>query len=305
MLNNRWLVLVGGGGKGPWQAGAIDSLHKAGLLDGLTGIVGTSVGGLNACALGVGLAQGLGTKVLLDAWAHVTKDEDIYKPSITAVQQNPWWHWSDVLGLAKGFLFGRAACSTDPLEGFLRNFLDGWSTERITAAGGPKVFVRALCYNHQRPETLCGDLVPMALATSAIEGVFPRRWGYGDGGAVDNEPVSVALANGAKQILVVFCAPEDPETAGKQSPTVLRDGSDSSKTTGLDDAKAVLGSLVALGEARASEEAERAEADGVQVVYCFPPSDTGSSLDFAPRGLLERGRTEAAKAIEDAKNLDW
>lgn len=301
----RWLVLCGGGGCGRWQAGALDALNQAGLLYGLAGIVGTSVGGLNGCTLAVGLAQGKGVEVLKDAWNQIRQDTDVYAPSLTAVVANPAMHPLDDMGLAKGFLMGPAACSTDALAALVTKILGGWDTDKIISLGGFDLCVRALNYGAQRGDTLRGDLAAMALATSAIEGIFPRRWGYGDGGAVDNEPLDVALNAGADQVLVVYCGPEDPVAAPRPA-TVLRvSDTPPAQSTGLKDALGVLGAITAMNEDLVDQAAGRAEAAGAQVVHCFPPSSTGSALDFSPRGLYERGQKEAALAITQAKALGW
>lgn len=302
----RWLVLVGGGGKGRWQAGALDALSKAGLLDGLAGIVGTSVGGINACLLGAGLAQGEGTGLLLAGWAAIMADESVYLPGLTAVAAAPLRHVFDDLGLARGFLQGPSPCSTAPLQALVKRFLGGWTTDMVEAKDGLVVRVRAFNYAAGRADTLKGDLAAMVLCTSAIEGVFPRQWGYGDGGAVDNEPLDVALDHGADQVLVVYCGPDGPEERTWPEITVQNGNVQPPSSTGLKDALAVLGGITAANEDLVESAAERAEAvGGVQVVHCYPVADTGSALDFSPRDLLARGRADAVKAIGEARALGW
>lgn len=305
-IQERWLVLVGGGGMGRWQSGALYALEQAGVLAGISGIVGTSVGGMNACVLGMGIAKGTGAIELKKAWDGIQKNTDVYTPDLGATAEHPWAHPIDCAAMTHGFLFGPSTVSTEPLANFVEKTLGDWSTEKILMAGGPVVLVRAYHYETHKATTLCGDLVPMALATSAIEGVFPRRWGYGDGGAVDNEPIGVALKRGAKQILVVYCGPEAPEDNENPSPTLMfKDTPDPKTSTGLKDALAIVQGITTQNEAMADEAAGRAEQDGAQIVYCFPPSDTGSALDFSERGLWDRGVKEAQKAIEDAKKLGW
>ena len=304
--NNRWLVLVGGGGCGRWQAGALDALAQAGLLSDLAGIVGTSVGGINACLLGASLAQGRGAGGVIQAWAAIQKDEDIYKPSLTAILGKWWAHPFDVLGAAKGFLFGPAAVDTTPLADLAHKFLDGWNTDRVQSITGIQVRARALNYSTGVADTLKGDMVAMVLCTSAIEGVFPRRWQYGDGGAVDNCPIDVALANGGQQILVVYCGPEDPLPI--EAPEVAVDSTheDKNGSTGLKDGLAVLSSITQMNETMVDQAATAAELKGLcRVVHCYPTESTGSALDFTERGLLQRGQQEAAKAITEAKALGW
>lgn len=302
---NRWVILCGGGGKGRTQAGELDALHGAGLLDGIKGIVGTSVGGINACLLGLGLAQGVGTKIMLDAWAAIKRDEDVYLPGLTELSKAPLQHPLDDLGLAKGFLAGPAPCSTAPLDDLARRILGGMNTIGIEQVTGLKILVRALNYDTHQVDTLFGDLTAMALCTSAIEGVFPRRWGYGDGGAVDNAPIDVALNEGADQILVVYCGPENPP-AGQRPKVAVADVQDSRPpSTGLKDALAVLEGITQANEDLVDQAAARAEAQGVEIIHCFPTFDTGSALDFSPRDLLERGRVEAQRAIQEAIEKGW
>lgn len=301
----RWAALCGGGGAGRWQAGALDTWVQSGMLARVAGIVGTSVGGLNACALAVGLAQGRGAEVLKHAWDQIKQDTDVYAPSLTAVVAAPALHPMDDFGLAKGFLLGTGACSTDALAALVTKILGGWDTDKIMSLGGFDLCVRALNYGAQRGDTLRGDLAAMALATSAIEGIFPRRWGYGDGGAVDNEPLDVALNAGADQVLVVYCGPENPVVAPRPA-TILRvTDKPPAPSTGLKDALAVLASITAMNEDLVDQAAGRAEAGGVQVIHCFPTASTGSALDFSPRSLYERGQKEAALAISQAKALGW
>ena len=52
------LVLAGGGGKGIYQVGVIKSLAEAGLLNDITAVSGTSIGGVNAVLFAEGLMEG-------------------------------------------------------------------------------------------------------------------------------------------------------------------------------------------------------------------------------------------------------
>ena len=298
------LVLVGGGGCGRVQAGALDALEASGLLHDVSIIVGTSVGGLNGCALAVGLAQKKGVEVLRNAWASITKNSDIYSPDLLADLGHPWLHPIDTAQEIHGFVWGAGALNTDALVRLVKDTLGAWTTDQIQAAG-ITLRVRAMHYERNRAETLDGDLAAMALATSAIEGLFPARFGYGDGGAVDNEPIGEALALGAGRILVVFCGPDDPQSDQDPHATVRMADPPPAPRTGLANALATLQGITQRGEALADEAAGRAEAQGVQVVYCYPKSDTGNALDFTPRDLYSVGLTCAQDAIAQAKALGW
>lgn len=304
-MRKRWLVLVGGGGCGRWQAGALVSLYKAGLLQNLDGIVGTSVGGMNACALAAGMAMSKGPALLEQAWSLIKGDEDVYEPGLTSLMASPWAHPLNAMGATRGFLGGPAACSTDKLAALVGKLLAGWTTERLRQLAQPLLLVRAYSYAEKRGVTLTGDLVAMALATSAIEAVFPRRWGYGDGGAVDNKPIDVALNFNATEILVVYCGPEAPQPFPRPPAMVRTTDAPGDASTGLKDALALLGGITLANEDLVDQAAGRAELQGMQVVHCFPASDTGNALDFTERGLWQRGQAEAALAISQAKAKGW
>ena len=303
-MPKRWLVLVGGGGCGRWQAGALEALNAAGVLKGLDGVVGTSVGGINACLLGSGFATGSGITPLVSAWQGIRCNADIYKPDLFNAITSPWQHVTDWFGLARGFIWGPAPCSTDPLAALAHKLLGGHNTDEVEKMAGVKVRVRAYNYATNQADTLKGDLDALALATSAIEGIFPERYGYGDGGAADNEPLDVALSNGARQVMVVYCGPAASEPASNTDVPITT-ATPSPTSTGLANALAVIDGITKANEDLVEDAAEDAEAHGVQVIHCYPTSTTGSALDFSERGLYARGLAEAAPAIAQAKTLGW
>ena len=57
-MEGTGLVLAGGGGKGVYQIGVIKVLAEAGLLDDVTVVSGTSIGGVNAVLFAEGMMQG-------------------------------------------------------------------------------------------------------------------------------------------------------------------------------------------------------------------------------------------------------
>lgn len=57
-MEGTGLVLAGGGGKGIYQIGMIKSLIEAGLMNDITAVSGTSIGGVNAVLFSEGLAEG-------------------------------------------------------------------------------------------------------------------------------------------------------------------------------------------------------------------------------------------------------
>ncbi len=296
----RWLVLVGGGGCGRWQAGALQALYEAKLLDNLDGIVGTSVGGLNACVLASSLASGAGIDLLRQAWDRIQKDEDVYTPSLTTFNWlKPWQFWP----MAAAFLGRPGLCSVDPLRKIVADVLKEWTTDQIERITGTKLRARAFNYRAGREDTLKGRLQDMALSTSAIEVVFPSHKGYGDGGVADNAPIDVAVLYEATQILVVYCSPEPDKRLRDE--VILNGGEPELTSTALENAKTVMASLTSANEDLVDQAATDAERDGAQVVHCFPGHDTGSALDFRERNLWGRGMAEAAIAIAQAKALGW
>lgn len=303
MLNNRWIVLVGGGACGEWPAGALESIEAARLLKGISGIVGTSVGGLNACVLALGLSRGEGVTLLKQAWDSIQKDEDVYTPSVPKLQASPWQNAFSILGVAKNFVWGPGAVDRTALENLTLKFLGDATTDEIKQITGIDVLVRAYKYKAGQVHSLQGSLRDMALATSAIEGAFPSWQGYGDGGAGDNAPIDVALSRGAKQILVIYCSPDDPKSS--DTPVILGPVGNQTHTTGISNILAVAENITKDNENLVAQAAASAAKNGVELIECYPSSDTGNFLDFKKRGLWERGKAESLLAIQAAIALGW
>ena len=299
---NKWLVLVGGGACGEWSAGAVSALWDAGVLNDLTGIVGTSVGGLNACALAHGIAQKRGYAVLKEAWDRIQNDECIYTPSIKNMNAS---HPFNLLSAGKNFMWGTGLFSTDPLRALAKDIFGNVTSKDIEQACGLKLLVRAFNYEAGVVHSLNGKLFDMAIATSAIEGAFPSHLGYGDGGAGDNCPIDVALNYGADQIVVIYTGPEMPEPLREPIWLDCDNRGDAKRYTGLEAVKEVAEHLVGANEDLIDQAAQRAIAQGVQIVDCYPAAPTGDVLDFTKRGLWERGHDEAFPAIAAAQIFGW
>lgn len=299
----RWLVLVGGGALGRWQAAACYALWKAGLLEGLAGIVGTSVGGLDACVISAGMVQGRGLDLLQQCWANIQADSDIYTPGVTQLLDHPFLNVLTLMGAARSFAWGPGALDRSPLEKLTLNALGDLTTDQVRAKTGIELLVRAYDYKAGQVRSLQGSLRDMALATSAIEGAFPSWQGFGDGGASDNAPIDVALARGANQIMVVYCAPDDPRAP--DDPYIIGPVGAQTHGTGLNNVLRLMQNITKANEAIVAQQAQAAIAQGLQLVECYPPTDTGNFLDFRERGLWARGLAESAPAIAAAKALGW
>lgn len=300
-----WFVLVGGGAKGRWQAGAFYTLAQAGWLEKAEGIVGTSVGGLNACMILAGLVQGKKADLLKDTWVSITQNSDIFSPSIPGSGWAALNPWTDIqlLGAARRFIFGPSFFDTSALQKKAAQVLGKITTEDVVKTTGKQLLVRAFNYEAGEVHTLTGRLQDMALCTSAIEGVFPSHLGYGDGGAADNAPLDVAVSFGATHVVVVYCGPQDkawqPKSVWVDGSTPVPPG-----RTGLQNAEDVANKIVSMNEALVWQICQSRK--GINFLHVFPGEDTGSALDFSTVELWDKGVGEGNQAILQAQVLpEW
>lgn len=281
------LVLVGGGACGEWQAGCLSKLHENGELGSLQVIVGNSAGALNAGLYGLGLMRGVGTQTLYAAWERIKRTEDIYTPALpptAGLVLNPFAP-SYLNGLRR-FFFGPGFADTTPLKKLAEEIFGTWTAQDVYERTGVSIFVRAFNYGTGKVETLGGAmrLADMALASSAIEGIFPAHnvngVEYGDGGLLDNAPMDVALELGADNVRIIYCAPEKSDEVEPPK-------------TGLLRALRAVGRAIEAHEERVWEECQK--RPGVVWAHYYPSQDTGSFLDFSKRGLWEQGRNDASQ----------
>jgi len=186
----RTLVLGGGGARGAAQVGALLALFEAGM-EPPSRIVGASVGALNGATVaaypslsGAGMLRGL--------WLSPQARGVFRAHPLTVVLSR----------LRSGSLIALPAANVrrvidraiqligvDTFEG-LRVPLEVVATD--IGAGRPHVFSR-------------GPLAPALQASTAIPGVFPAvdigGTRYLDGGIVDNMPISMAVEQGAREVL--------------------------------------------------------------------------------------------------------
>jgi len=183
--------LGGGGARGAAQVGVLLGLFEAGL-EPPGWLVGSSVGALNACLIAAHPSLA-GAQMLRQVWlSRIAREVFRIHP---------------LSSLLAGM---RRQLSTLPSRNVVR-LIEG--VERITGisdfeqlrlplkvvatdleAGVPHLF-----------ET--GPLLPALLASTAIPGVFPpvkiAGRDYLDGGIVDNTPIQVAVAGGARRVLAL------------------------------------------------------------------------------------------------------
>ena len=287
------IVCVGGGAKGRWQAGALFALHELGYAEAASILVGTSVGGLNACALAMSMAQGLGADLLRDAWSKIKANSDVYYPDMPPAGLP--LTLPRYLGALRSFIWGESLCDTEALGRLCQWVFAEDTADQVKSATGQDVYTRAFNYVTGQAETLGGSmkLKDMARATSAIEGVFPDHMingqPYGDGGLLDNQPVDIAIEKGATHVIVVYCAPDgSPKDPGQDD--------SKNRVTGMARA------LRAMDRAIASHEdevwARCAAHPEVKFMPIYPAMDTGPVLDFTNQRLFQDGYVIAFGAAQ-------
>jgi len=171
-------VLSGGGNRGACQVGMLRALCERGIVPDL--VVGSSIGAVNAAFFAAEMWRTVATHDVFPkgrlhgSWRFVERREAVYP--IEGLRR-----------LVGSFLrFDRLEDSLLPLTIVVTRLDDGveeWLTE--------------------------GPALEAVLASAALPAVFPavEREGsrYIDGGVVDNTPLSVALAAGARRIYVLLC----------------------------------------------------------------------------------------------------
>ncbi len=185
-------MLGGGGARGAAQVGVLQALFEAGV-DPPTAVVGTSVGALNGSAIAA-YPSLAGTMMLREVW--------MSRQAIDVFRAHP-------LGMILSGL-KRDQMSAFPQQNIRR------LVERAQALTGITTFeqlrvplaVVATDLNAGKPAVFrSGELTPALLASTAIPGLFPTvRIGdkeHFDGGVVDNTPLNIAIADGAKEVLAV------------------------------------------------------------------------------------------------------
>jgi NTE family protein len=185
-------VLGGGGARGAAQVGVLQGLFEAGL-EVPAAIVGTSVGALNGSAIAA-YPSLAGTMMLREVW--------MSRQAVEVFHAHP-------LGVILSGI-RRDQMSAFPQQN-VRRLID-----RAQALTGITTFeqlrvplaVVATDLNAGKPAVFrSGDLTPALLASTAIPGLFPtvriNDREHMDGGVVNNTPLGVAVADGAKEILAI------------------------------------------------------------------------------------------------------
>jgi NTE family protein len=183
------LVLEGGGVLGLSYCGALEELHKRGLLGSITRFAGTSAGSIVAGLLSVGTPFNTISTVLTSLDPETMFDYG-YK---VAIPFNLMWH----MGACKGDAFEKW------YEGVLESLTgqSGITLAEVTEKYGTEVTIVTTSLNQRKAIYLNKDTYPdMTLAKAvrcsmSIEGVFqPVKVGgdlFVDGGTLNNYPIEV------------------------------------------------------------------------------------------------------------------
>jgi NTE family protein len=190
LRRRRTWVLGGGGARGAAQVGALLALFESGF-EPPARLIGVSVGALNATTLAA-YPSAAGAAMLREIWFSRLA-QDVFRVHPLGIVLNRLRGESLAAMPATNVtrLIERAIQLTgiDSFEG-LRVPLAVLATD--IGAGSVRVF-------------RSGPLLPALRASTAIPGVFPAVQiddaGYLDGGIVDNMPLSLAVADGGREVL--------------------------------------------------------------------------------------------------------
>ncbi|PJZ85816.1 patatin-like phospholipase family protein [Leptospira harrisiae] len=190
MGKKKALVLSGGGARGAYQAGVLRYLEEIHWKPDI--ICGTSVGAINACAIG----SGMNSSRLSELWLRLNQ-KNIMRYSI----------WNMLKGLFRKKYY--PLVETYPLKKFIHENLD------FTKLNESKTKVIISAVNILSSELKFFEnpnlQIEHILASSAIPMIFPWQIidgePYWDGGVMANTPILPALTNEASEIVVVLLSP--------------------------------------------------------------------------------------------------
>lgn len=207
------LVLSGGGAKGAYEAGVWAGLNQLGLTGSIDGIIGSSVGALNAV-----LFDTCDLETAKDIWLNL-KENDLLHVDLTsfyAMLLNPAYALfrASIWGILLGGCF-----SQKRLEEIMKNNVDFRKSKRTLYA----VCTHAADLNVS--EVFClAEHAPdirrkIVLASSALPGIYKGVFGtkingtgYLDGGISDNTPKMKLRAQGWRQTITVWLTNEPDST---------------------------------------------------------------------------------------------
>ena len=182
-------VFSGGGNRGACQVGMLRALCERGIAPDL--VIGSSIGAVNA-AFFAGNPTLEGTYLAAEMWRTVATNDVFPKGRL----HGSW-----------RFVERREAVY--PIEGLRRLVSSFLRFDRLEDFLVPLTIVVTRLDDGVEEWLTEGPALEAVLASAALPAIFPavERDGsrYIDGGVVDNTPLSVALAAGARRIYVLLC----------------------------------------------------------------------------------------------------
>ena len=186
----KGLVLSGGGARGAYQAGVYKYLLEKNFVPDV--IAGTSVGAINASAIGAGLSA----DEIVSLWLSIDMRR-IMKYSF----------FRNLISLFSNKFY--SMMDTTPLKKFLKahiNFDKLKTSEKEIFIAAVNLITSELRYFSKKEIE-----IEHVMASSAIPIVFPWQFIDGvphwDGGLMANTPISPVIDAGAKDIIVVLLSP--------------------------------------------------------------------------------------------------
>lgn len=187
----RALILSGGGARGAFQIGVWQYLQDKGWDPGM--ICGTSVGAINAVAIG----SGMPLAKLLDIWRTHHRSK-MYRLKILQ------FVWSIITGRPP-----RPLMDTRPLRSVISSNLDIEELRRSPR----EIIITAVNLLTSQLTLFNNSVIDIdhVMASSAMPILFPWQYvdgePYWDGGVMANTPLFPALESGAEEIIVVLLSP--------------------------------------------------------------------------------------------------
>jgi NTE family protein len=189
-MGKKALVLSGGGARGAYQAGVFRCLEERGWSPDI--ICGTSVGAINASAIGSGLTS----QELINLWLDLDQNKVMrysFKNTIREIFRKAYAPLAD----------------TQPLHNLIReklNFKHLNESQIKVVISAVNILTAELRF-FENPHLKIEHI----LASSAIPLFFPWQMiegePYWDGGVMANTPILPAITRGAEEILVILLSP--------------------------------------------------------------------------------------------------
>jgi NTE family protein len=185
------LILSGGGARGAYQAGVLKFLKEMNWEPDL--ICGTSVGAVNAVAIGCGLNY----EEIVLLWKAIEKKQ-VYRVSL--------WKQLQYYLFRKGFV---PIMDTEPLKNLLIQHFDLSKLRKSSI----EIIITAVNILTSQLKFFNNEVIDIehVMASSAIPILFPWQYidgePYWDGGVMANTPILPALERGVKEVIVVLLSP--------------------------------------------------------------------------------------------------